>query len=48
MVRRLLGALLPLPVEELELILGHHHLKALGDVSLDKAMGMTHWALYQV
>jgi hypothetical protein len=32
---------------EPEVILGHSTLRAPGDVSLDEAMGMAHWALTQ-
>jgi hypothetical protein len=32
---------------ELEVILGHPMLRALGDVSLDEAMGTAHWVLTQ-
>jgi hypothetical protein len=35
-------------VEEPKVILGHPVLRAPGDVSLDKAMGMAHWVLNQV
>jgi hypothetical protein len=35
-------------IEEPEVILGHPVLRAPEDVSLSKAMGMTHWALNQV
>jgi hypothetical protein len=34
-------------MEEPKVILGHPILRAPGDVSLDEAMGMAHWAVNQ-